>query len=157
MLDYLFGRMHGGRAPLFRLGGLTRGIWVSVFSFALNVGGVLIVMATPPAHATDGPTVTVTVVWGPQRCVFFKLPTENSGRLDMGYGQECSGGQAQSTYYAPPGTYVGIQPVMGNNNHVGCSVADAKTGEILASDQANLGDGHVANCIRQIPDPEFPG
>lgn len=140
-----------------RLGRVTLSIWLLAFGLALLAAAVLIVPSMPLAQAIDGPTVTVTVVWGPQRCVFVKLPTENSARLDMGYGQECSGGQAQSTYYAPLGTYVGIQPVMGNNNHVGCSVVDAKTGQILASDQAIVGDGHVADCIRQIPDPEFPG
>lgn len=101
-----------------------------------------------PAQAITGSYITATVSWGPTACVEVHEPDPSTGRTTYATGTACGNGFLQVSYFAPVGTLVGIDPVMGANSTVSCSIV--ASGRLLYSDYGTAGDGHDITCLRTL-------
>lgn len=116
---------------------------------AVVLGSALVLSA--PAHAMVGRYVTETVSWSPQTCVSIHEPDPNTNRTTVFDGLDCGpGGFTTVSFFAPVNTYAGIDPVMGSNVFISCSLSDSQTGATYAVDRGYSGDGHDINCLRKV-------
>lgn len=105
----------------------------------------------PSAHAVPGRWVTETVSWSPAPCVILNEPDPTTGRTTTQTGPDCDyGGFTIVRFFAPLGTLAGIDPVMGANTFISCSLADTVTGEVFVTDHGFAGDGHDVTCLRRV-------
>lgn len=128
---------------------MTRTFVTRLLLVCLGAGGLL-GATIAPADAATGRYITARVAWGPMQCVELHEPSAASGRTENVTTIDCDGGFTEVRYFAPLGTQIGIDPVMGNNTFISCTVTDTRTGENIWSDYGTAGDGHDVNCNRTL-------
>lgn len=113
--------------------------------------GFSLVLAAPAHALVIGRYLTETVSWSPQACVQIHEADPNTNRTTVFTGLDCgAGGFTTVSFFAPVNTYAGIDPVMGTNEFISCSLADSQSGQVYASDHGYSGDGHDINCLRIV-------
>lgn len=113
---------------------MTRTAMTRLLLASVAAGGLLVAL-TPPAGATPGEVIHVHTAWGPYPCIQLSDPT--------GTHSAC-GGFADATYYASAGEWIGVDPIIGTNDWVSCTISNSSG--VFFSDFGTLGDGHDINC-----------
>lgn len=112
--------------------------------------GAVLASPLPHANATEGAYVENRIAWGPSPCVVVNEPDPGTWRNSLLTHTVCGGGYASSNYFVPVGSLFGIDPVMGDNQFISCTVTDTRTGLALYTDFGTKGDGHDINCLRTL-------
>lgn len=116
---------------------------------AVVLGSALVLAA--PVHASIGRYVTETVSWSPAACIAIHEPNPATNRTTVYDTLDCGvNGFTSVSFFAPVNTYAGIDPVMGTNEFISCSLSDSQTGQVYATDRGYAGDGHDINCLRKV-------
>jgi hypothetical protein len=107
-----------------------------------------------PANATDGydavpiHRVHVEVYWTGSNCLQGWTPV-GGNHNSVGSVTQCNySHQLYWDYAAAPGEWIGVDPEMGSNASIACSVSVDGYG--VASDSALAGDGHEASCLVRL-------
>lgn len=128
-----------------------RGFLVLGSILALLVGWLF--WAAPNAHARYITAVTV-VEWQGTGCVVATGPSLGNPYLLGTPSTTCMGGPPGSVRWARwdqggySGQYIGVNPIMGANNWISCTLY--VNGAIEVSDYASAGDGTDVTCLRVV-------
>lgn len=104
--------------------------------------------AAPDAAASRWVTAVTRVQWGDSPCVQVYGASQSNPWLIGAPIYQCGGGQAEWVEQRQSGQVVGIDPEMGANSWISCTLWI--NGAVEWSDSALAGDGNQVSCLRYV-------